>query len=233
MDKYRIRKAAVCLAGAFIYAAGITVVKVCNLGISPITSAPYAFSFVVGQTLGTCTMYLNAILYVIQKLVLKKEYTLKKFLTQFILSAVFAVLIDLTGIMFGGFVPQSYIARVIYLVFGCFVLAAGVCGVVMSDFGMLPGEGVAVCIQRITKWDFGICKIMFDCSMVALALVISLVFLGNVQGVREGTLISAVMIGWFARYIGHFLGPRLAFILSPGTGGEKAKLPEKEVELAE
>ena len=97
MDKYLIRKLAVCLAGSFIYAAGITVVKVCNLGISPITSAPYAFSFVVGQTLGTCTMYLNAILYIIQKLVLKKEYTLRRFLTQFILSAVFAVLIDLTG----------------------------------------------------------------------------------------------------------------------------------------
>ena len=228
MDKYLIRKLAVCLVGSFIYAAGITVVKVCNLGISPITSAPYAFSFVVGQTLGTCTMYLNAILYIIQKLVLKKEYTLRKFLTQFILSAVFAVLIDLTGIMFGGFVPQSYGFRLIYLVFGCFVLAVGVCGVVMSNFGMLPGEGVAVCIQRVTKLDFGICKIMFDCSMVALALVISLIFLGRIEGVREGTLISAVMIGWFARYVGRFLGPRLALVLNPKV--DEAPVMEAEME---
>ena len=213
MDKYLIRKLAVCLAGSFIYAAGITVVKVCNLGISPITSAPYAFSFVVGQTLGTCTMYLNAILYIIQKLVLKKEYTLRRFLTQFILSAVFAVLIDLTGILFGGFVPQSYGTRLIYLVFGCFVLAVGVCGVVMSNF---------------TKLDFGICKIMFDCSMVALALVISLIFLGRIEGVREGTLISAVMIGWFARYVGRFLGPRLALVLNPKV--DEAPVMEAEME---
>ena len=201
MDKYLIRKLAVCLAGSFIYAAGITVVKVCNLGISPITSAPYAFSFVVGQTLGTCTMYLNAILYIIQKLVLKKEYTLRRFLTQFILSAVFAVLIDLTGILFGGFVPQSYGTRLIYLVFGCFVLAVGVCGVVMSNF---------------------------DCSMVALALVISLIFLGRIEGVREGTLISAVMIGWFARYVGRFLGPRLALVLNPKV--DEAPVMEAEME---
>lgn len=233
MDKNLIKKIAVCLIGAFVYAAGITVVKVCNLGISPITSAPYAFSFVVGQSLGTCTMYLNIILYIIQKVVLKKEYTLRKFLTQFILSSVFAVLIDFTGIMLGGFVPQSYIFRLLYLIFGCFVLAVGVCGVVMSDFGMLPGEGVAICIQKLTKLDFGICKIIFDSSMVALALVVSLVFLGRIEGVREGTLISAFMIGWFARYVGRFLGPRLAAFLNSGVSEEKIEQLENEAGLAE
>ena len=62
--------------------------------------------------------------------------------------------------------------------------------------------------------------------MVALALVISLVFLGRIEGVREGTLISAVMIGWFARYVGRFLGPRLALVLNP-------KVDEKTVMEAE
>lgn len=215
MNKYLIRKIVVCLIGSFIYAAGITVVKVCNLGISPITSAPFAFSFVVDQSLGTCTMYLNALLYIIQKAVLGKEYTLRKFFTQFILSSVFAVLIDFTGVLFGGFIPRSYAARLFYLIFGCFVLAVGVCGVVMSDFGMLPGEGVAVCIQRLSKKEFGTCKIIFDSSMVALALLISLVFLRRVEGVREGTLISAIMIGWFSKYIGRFMGPKLEGFLNP------------------
>lgn len=215
MNKYLIRKIVVCLIGSFIYAAGITVVKVCNLGISPITSAPFAFSFVVDQSLGTCTMYLNALLYIIQKAVLGKEYTLRKFLTQFILSSVFAVLIDFTGVLFGGFIPRSYAAQLFYLIFGCFVLAVGVCGVVMSDFGMLPGEGVAVCIQRLSKKEFGTCKIIFDSSMVALALLISLVFLRRVEGVREGTLISAIMIGWFSKYIGRFMGPKLEGFLNP------------------
>ena len=209
MEKNLFKKMSICFAGSFVYASGITVVKVCNLGISPITSAPYAFSFVVGQSLGACTMYFNVIFYIMQKLVMKKEYTLSRFLTQFILSSVFAVLIDLTGFMFGGFVPQSYLFRMLYLIFGCFVLAAGVCGVVMSEFGMLPGEGVAVCIQRLTRLEFGICKNLFDSSMVVLALIISLICLGRIQGVREGTLISAFMIGWFSRYIGRFLGPWL------------------------
>ena len=54
MNKYLIRKIIVCLIGSFIYAAGITVVKVCNLGISPITSAPFAFSFVVEIGRASC-----------------------------------------------------------------------------------------------------------------------------------------------------------------------------------
>ena len=125
------------------------------------------------------------------------------------------MLIDFTGVLFGGFIPRSYAARLFYLIFGCFVLAVGVCGVVMSDFGMLPGEGVAVCIQRLSKKEFGTCKIIFDSSMVALALLISLVFLRRVEGVREGTLISAIMIGWFSKYIGRFMGPKLEGFLNP------------------
>lgn len=214
MNKSLIKKIIVCLIGSFFYASGVTLVAVCNLGISPIMSAPYAFSFVCGHSLGTCTQYLNILLYIIQKIIRGKEYDLKTFIIQLILGSVFAVLIDFTGILFGGFVPQGYLFRILYLLFGCFVLAFGVSGVVMSGFGMLAGEGVAVGIQKHTKLEFGTCKIIFDCSMVALSLVISLVFLGEVVGVREGTLISAVTIGWFAKKIGPFMKPRIMKFLN-------------------
>lgn len=215
MDKNLIRKIIVCLIGSFFYASGVTLVAVCNLGISPIMSAPFAFSVVTGDSLGTCSQYLNMLLYVVQKIIRGKDYDLKTFIIQLILGSVFAVLIDFTGMLFGGFVPQGYVFRIVYLLFGCFVLAFGVTGVVMSGFGMLAGEGVAVGIQKHTKFEFGTCKIIFDCSMVALSIIISLVFLPEIVGVREGTLISAISIGWFAKKIGPFMKTRIMKFLNP------------------
>ncbi len=210
MNKGLTRKIIVFLIGAFVYAAGVIIVKNCYLGISPITSVPYVMSLETGQTLGACTMYFNFVFYLIQKLVLKKEYTLTRFLTQLILSAVFAVLIDAAGVLIGWFVPQLYPGRLLYLVFGCFVLAIGMTGVVLSDFGVLPAEGAVLCISRITKWEFGICKVLMDVVCVMAAAVLSLVFLGKVEGVREGTLISAFLIGTFAKSIGQYMREKVA-----------------------
>lgn len=215
MDKYLIRKVLVFLIGAFIYAAGITVVKVCYLGMSPVSSVPFVISLISGISLGSCTVYYNSIFYVIQKLVMKKEYTLRKFVTQLVLSFVFGVMIDLTGALFGGYVPQMYAVRVIYLIFGCLVLAAGMTGVVLSDFGILPAEGTVICIQKVTGLEFGYCKIALDVTSVIAAVILSLIFLHGVQGTREGTLISAILVGLFAKMVGRLIGEPVEHFLHP------------------
>lgn len=215
MNKYLIRKIFVFLIGAFIYATGITIVKVCYLGMSPVTSVPYVISLISGITLGSCTVYYNFVFYIIQKLVMKKEYTLKKFIVQVILSFIFGVMIDLTGVLFGGYVPQQYFVRIFYLIFGCFVLATGMTGVVLSDFGILPAEGTALCIKKVTGMNFGYCKITLDVLSVIIAVILSIAFLGSVEGTREGTLVSAILVGLFAKQIGQIIGKSLEAFLHP------------------
>ena len=99
-----------------------------------------------------------------------------------------------------------YADRVIYLIFACLVLAVGMTGVVLSDFGILPAEGTVICIQKVTGLEFGYCKISLDVTSVIAAVILSLIFLHEVRGTREGTLISAILVG---RLIGepveHFL----------------------------
>ena len=233
MDKYLIRKVLVFLVGAFIYATGITIVKVCYLGMSPVTSVPFVISLISGITLGSCTVYYNFVFYLIQKLVMKKEYTLKKFIIQVILSFVFGVMIDATGGLFGGFVPQQYPVRICYLIFGCFVLATGMTGVVLSDFGVLPAEGTALCIKKVTGLDFGYCKIALDVMSVIIAVILSLIFLGGIQGTREGTLISAILVGLFAKQVGRVIGKPVECFLHPqnleGTLKEAEERIEEEI----
>ena len=65
---------------------------------------------------------------------------------------------------------------------------------------MLPGEGIVYAVSRYFHIEFGKVKTANDVSLVSLAAVISLVYLGGIEGIREGTLISALITGTIARY---------------------------------
>ena len=65
---------------------------------------------------------------------------------------------------------------------------------------MLPGEGIVYAVSRCFHIEFGKVKAANDVSLVSLAAVISLAYLGGIEGIREGTLISALITGTIARY---------------------------------
>jgi len=44
-------------------------------------------------------------------------------------------------------------------------------------------------------------KILFDVTNITIAAVISLIFFGGLNGVREGTVLAAVTLGLVVRYI--------------------------------
>lgn len=220
------RRITFCLIGAFIYASGVCVVTHSSLGISPISSFPYVLSIVTGMSLGTCTLGLNVILILVQRIVFGKEYTLTKCLLQIAISIIFSVFIDLSIFLFGGFWPQSYLSKLIYLLFGFVVLAVGMSMVVMSNFVVLPGEGAAQCIAKLMKTSFGNAKIIFDSLMVALAVMISLIMLHRMEGIREGTVLAAFMIGAISKVIFRLFKDRVNLFL----GFSEANIKEEPVE---
>ena len=66
--------------------------------------------------------------------------------------------------------------------------------------GMNPGEYVVrVIAQRLQK-EFGVVKLWFDVTLVSLACLVSLLFMHNFTGVREGTLVSALLVGPVVRF---------------------------------
>jgi uncharacterized membrane protein YczE len=51
-------------------------------------------------------------------------------------------------------------------------------------------------------------KITFDTTLGATALIISLLYFGDVRGIREGTVVSAILVGFlvkiWSRVANHF-----------------------------
>ncbi|MDD1725098.1 MAG: YitT family protein, partial [Methanospirillum sp.] len=79
---------------------------------------------------------------------------------------------------------------------GCVTLAFGIFFQVSADLIMNPGEGFVQIIAKKTKFRFGVVKILFDASLVSGAIAISIILLGSIEGVREGTVISAGLVGY-------------------------------------
>lgn len=66
---------------------------------------------------------------------------------------------------------------------------------------MMSAEGfVNFGSQRYGK-DFGRFKVAFDVSLVTIAAVLSLVLARQVEGVREGTVVAALVTGYIVNFL--------------------------------
>lgn len=192
------------LVGLFINALGVSLVTKANLGTSPISSIPYVLSLNFPLTLGNFTIIFSILLILLQILILRKNFKIENIL-QIPVSIAFGYFIDLTMYLLVWLAPQNYAVKLLALLAGCIVLGFGVYMEVLADVVMLPGESFVRAIVQTWHTNFGTTKILFDSSMTVIAGVLSFLFFGKLNGVREGTIIAALLVGFIARLFGKHL----------------------------
>ena len=222
----KLKRYVIFLIGLFVNSLGVSLITKASLGTSPISSIPYVLSLSFPFTLGNFTIFFSIFLILLQLLILRKNFKLEHVL-QIPVSIVFGYFIDLTMLLFAWVNPQVYIMKVIYLLIGCLILGFGVYMEVLADVVMLPGESFVRAIVLTWKTNFGTTKICFDVSMSVIAAIFSFVFTGRLNGVREGTIIAALLVG----FIDRVLGKKLAFVKSmlfpEEYAGENAESTDK------
>ena len=202
-----LKRYLIFLVGLFVNSLGVSLITKANLGTSPISSIPYVLSLNFPFTLGNFTIFFSIFLIVLQLIILRKNFKLEHIL-QIPVSIIFGYFIDFTMILLSQVNPEEYIMKIVYLLIGCLILGVGVYMEVLADVVMLPGESFVRAIVLTWKTNFGTTKICFDVSMSVIAAVLSFVFAGRLAGVREGTVIAALLVGFIARLI----GKKLAFL---------------------
>ena len=202
-----LKRYLIFLVGLFVNSMGVSLITKANLGTSPISSIPYVLSLNFPLTLGNFTIFISIFLIVLQLIILRKNFKLE-YILQIPVSIMFGYFIDLAMILFSWVNPEAYIMKIVYLLIGCLILGVGVYMEVLADVVMLPGESFVRAIVLTWKTNFGTTKICFDVSMLVIATVLSFVFAGRLAGVREGTVIAALLVGFIARLI----GKKLAFL---------------------
>lgn len=222
----QIKRYFIFLVGLFVNSLGVSLITKGNLGTSPISSIPYVLSLNFPFSLGIFTIVFSLLLIFLQFLLLGKNFKAEHLL-QIPVSMVFGYFIDVSMILLVFVHPADYLAKVAGLLIGCLILGSGVYMEVLADVVMLPGESFVRAVIFCIHSEFGFTKICFDVSMAVIAAALSVLLSGHLEGVREGTIVAAVFVGFIARSI----GKHLSFLPVLIYGDDKEEEEKIEEEL--
>lgn len=182
-----------CL-GLTIMAFGVAFSIKADLGISPISTVPYVTSLISGLSVGTTTIIMNFLFVLIQIAILRRQYDWFQLL-QFPAAIVFGTMIDVAEYLLQGIQVSNYLEEWLFCIIGIVLIALGISVEVMANLVTTAGEGIVLAICKVAPVKFGNMKMGFDITLVCISVVLSLVFLGGVEGVREGTLAAMIFVG--------------------------------------
>jgi len=197
----RIKNLILYIAGLFILSIGVGISVASNLGVSPVSALPYVISKITGFELGMCTTGVFVLYLLIQIVIMRKEFKVISFV-QIAVSFLFGFFVRIsTPLMSFLNFTDNYAYRLLLCGVGIIVVGIGVFMYVSSDVIPLPTEGVMLAISKKTGIQFSTAKIIFDISSVAVAVILSLAFLHRFEGVREGTVLAAVFVGFVVKFL--------------------------------
>ena len=193
------------LVGLFVNGLGVSFITKAGLGTSPITSIPYTLSLGFTPTVEMFTLVFNIFLVILQVILLRRNFQLQNLL-QLPIIALFSFFIDLTMSLLGFMQPETYAMKVVSLIVGCLILGFGVFMEMVANVAMLPGEATVRAVSDVFSTDFGKTKIAFDSSMTVIAAILSFIMFRHLDGVREGTIVAAILVGFIARLFKKYIG---------------------------
>ena len=200
----------VLVVGLAVMSFGVALSIRASLGTSPISSIPYVLNLISGLSVGTTTILVNVGIVLQQILLLRRRFR-PIALLQIPVCILFGLLTDLALLCITNVQPAAYWAQWLICLCGILLVAVGVSCEVAANVTTLPGEGTVLALCTLfPKAKFGYMKVAVDVSLVVIAASLSFLFLRGLQGVREGTVAAAILVGLLAKLFNRVLHPLTA-----------------------
>lgn len=194
--KQVIKNYSLFLIGLFIASMGVALSTKAGLGTSPVASVPYSISLVnhlltFGWWLNICSV----VQIIVQIALLRKKCKPIEIIIQTVLAFLYGYLTDFSCKLISGLQVNSYLVQFAFMILSCIVLGFGIWIQFKGGVAMLPGEAMNRAISEVTGRSYENIKIFFDVLYIIVAAVICFIFVGKLEGVREGSIIAAILIG--------------------------------------
>jgi len=200
----KIKSYGLFLLSLYIMGLVISLVTQAHLGTTSITSPSYVLSLSFPLSFGLLTMFLNFLFVILQIIILRKDFPKLQYL-QLIIGPILGLAIDFWSYIILLFEQPAYWLKMLMVIMGCAVIAFSTVLQLKARVVNNPAEGIVKAISSKTGKNFGMIKLYFDITLVCIAMIISLITLNNIYGVREGTIISALIIGPFIKKIQQYI----------------------------
>ena len=184
------------LVGLFIASIGVAFSTKAGLGTSPVASVPYSVSLVSSFfSFGGWLNVWSVLQILVQIALLRKKCNPVEIIIQTVLAFVYGYLTNFSCWIISPIVLTGYIPRFVFMIIGCFILAFGIWIQFKGGVAMLPGEAMNRAISEVTGKKYENIKIFFDVVYIVAAALICIIFLGGLEGVREGSITAAFLVG--------------------------------------
>ena len=193
-----------CL-GLLVLAFGIALSVNCSLGVSPVSSLPYVVSQILSISLGTCTIIVYSV-YVLLQMVISRKFQ-PALLLQLVFSTIFGYFVDGAKYVLGDFCLPGYIGKLVMLAASIVLIGFSLVLYIDVKIAPMPAEGLVGCLSEKLGKPFSQMKTAFDCTSVLVGAILCLVFLGKLVGIREGTVLTALLAGKMMGILRKWVGP--------------------------
>lgn len=195
-----IKRFLVMIIGLIVTALGLAVCVRADLGISPITTLAYALNRAFPTlSLGTFVFFQHIVFFILTVVLLRKDF--KPFqLLQLPCSFLFGYFVDFWEILLRGLVFHSYIARILLLLVGCVIVGLGFSLSFTSRVALEANTAFLNAFSLRIGKPYSTLKTLTDVLIVVMAAVVGLIFLRAIVGIREGTVVAALIVGPIAGF---------------------------------
>ncbi|MBQ6401698.1 MAG: hypothetical protein IJI20_05360 [Firmicutes bacterium] len=203
----------IMIPGVFLLCFGIAFITKAGLGNSPISSVPYALSLIQPRfTMGNYTILINLCLVAAQWIMLHdkpgsimgrpagKAITVSEIIVQFLISLAMGYGIDFSLFLLQWMEPVVYWQKLLFLLAGVCIMSLGIAIQMEANVAMAPGDAFSRALTAVLHKPFNRVRVAADCSLVAIAVILCLVFLHRLVAVREGTVICALLTGNLVKF---------------------------------
>ena len=205
-----IKRLVVYLIGVYFTAVAIAISKMTPLGISPNSSFPNEISLILDANLGLVTAIVFASFVFIQWILLGKNFKVINFI-QVLLSIIYGFFVNSAVALVNRVLPpcDTYLLQIIYTLVSAVLLGAAVKVYLAPKVMALPAEGLAQAVAQRFKIPFPTAKNVCDITIVTISVILSFAYFGTLYGIREGTIIHAILVGRSVKLADKLFGRKL------------------------
>lgn len=187
------------IIGFYFLSLGVDLFIKSSLGATAISCVNYILSLHTPLSLGMATFLFNVVLMVIEFALIRDIGSGRdkvEILLQLPFSFILGLFMDLNMWLLSDVTVATYSGAVAMMVAGCLIQALGVVLELKPNVAIMSAEGVVKYSARRFGKDFGKIKVASDVTLVIIAAILSFVLSGNVEGLREGTVVAAFCTGF-------------------------------------
>lgn len=202
--------------GIFILCVGTALMERADLGLSMVVAPAYLLHLKISRfapffTFGMAEYVLQAGLLILLVAVVRKFRP--GYLFSFVTAVFYGLVLDL-GMKVVALIPGGGMAqRVIFFVIG---LLFGSVAIAFLFHTYISPEVYELFVKEVSdKWNLkiSVVKTVYDCISAGIAIILSFAFFGfgHFEGVKAGTVITALVNGWLIGRISAFLEKKFEF----------------------